>query len=107
MMLYMFGRSVEERVGRTEFVVYCLLCGFGGAMLSFGLLQLPQPMGPVIGASGAIYGVALAFAWFWPHEPIYVFPLPEPIAAKWLVTVALVGSLLPGWRACRLAAHLS
>src|SRR5258708_31304311 len=86
-------------MGGRGFLFFYLLCGFGGAMLSFGLLQLPQPMGPVIGASGAIYGVALAFAWFWPNEPIYVFPLPEPIAAKWLVTFALVVSLILAWRA--------
>src|SRR5437773_3904746 len=61
--LYVFGPPVEERMGGRSFLVYYLLCGFGGATLSFGLLQLPQPMGPVIGASGAIYGVALAFAW--------------------------------------------
>jgi hypothetical protein len=105
--LYVFGPPVEERMGGRDFLVYYLLCGFGGAMLSFGLLQLPQPMGPVIGASGAIYGVALAFAWFWPNEPIYVFPLPEPIAAKWLVTFALVVSLILAWRASDGVAHLA
>ena len=105
--LYVFGPPVEERMGGRDFLVYYLLCGFGGAMLSFGLLQLPQPMGPVIGASGAIYGVALAFAWFWPNEPIYIFPLPEPIAAKWLVTFALVVSLLLAWRASDGVAHLA
>jgi membrane associated rhomboid family serine protease len=92
--LYVFGPPVEERMGGRAFLSYYLLCGFGGAILSFGLLQLPRPMGTVIGASGAIYGVALAFAWYWPNEPIYVFPLPEPIAAKWLVAFAVIISLV-------------
>ena len=47
----------------------------------------------VIGASAAVYGVLLAFAWAAPDRPIYVFPLPEPIAAKWLVTFAAAVSL--------------
>ena len=105
--LYVFGPPVEERMGGRAFLVYYLLCGFGGAMLSFGLLQLPRPMGTVIGASGAIYGVALAFAWYWPNEPIYVFPLPEPVAAKWLVTFAVVVSLLLAWWGSDGVAHLA
>jgi len=105
--LYVFGPPVEERMGGRAFLVYYLLCGFGGAVLSFGLLQLPRPMGTVIGASGAIYGVALAFAWFWPNEPIYVFPFPEPIAAKWLVAFAVVVSLVLAWWASDGVAHLA
>jgi membrane associated rhomboid family serine protease len=95
--LYVFGPSVEERMGGRTFPLYYLLCGWGGAILSFGLLQLPRPVGTVIGASGAIYGVALAFAWYWPNEPINVFPFPDPIPAKWLVTFAVVVSLILAW----------
>ncbi len=40
----------------------------------------------MIGASGAIFGVAVAFAWYWPDHPVSLFPLPDPVAAKWLVT---------------------
>jgi Rhomboid family len=60
---------------------------------SFGLEQL-RPVSLVIGASAAVYGVLLAFAWAWPDQPIYVFPFPAPIAAKWLVTFAVAVSLL-------------
>src|SRR5258708_10764244 len=89
--LYVFGPPVEERMGGRDFLVYYLLCGFGGAMFSFGLLQLPQPMGPVIGASRAIYGVGLALPLFLAHEPILLVPLPQPIAAEWLVAFPPVG----------------
>src|SRR6266851_3431166 len=38
------------------------------------------------GASVAVLGVAVAFAWYWPDDAVLIFPLPDPIAAKWLVT---------------------
>src|SRR5437867_5590247 len=86
--LYVFGPEVEERMGGGPFLGYYLLCGLGGAVLSFVLIQF-RPVELVIGASAAVYGVLLAFAWAAPDRPIYVFPLPEPIPAKWLVTFAV------------------
>ena len=90
--LYVFGPEVEERMGGGPFLGYYLLCGLGGAVLSFVLIQF-RPVELVIGASAAVYGVLLAFAWAAPDRPIYVFPLPEPIPAKWLVTFAVAVSL--------------
>jgi len=96
--LFVFGGPVEERMGGRQFLTYYLLCGLGGAALSFLLMQF-RPVELVIGASAAVYGVMLAFAWAWPNQPIYVFPFPEPIAAKWLVTfavgISLVLALIP------------
>ena len=89
LLLFVFGSSVEERMGGRMFIVFYLLCGIGGATASFPLAQavvVPQ----VLGASGAVLGVAVAFAWYWPDHPVFVFPLPDPISAKWLVTF-LVG----------------
>src|SRR3989475_2194070 len=64
----------------------------------------------VVGASAAVYGVLLAFAWAWPNQPINVFPLPEPIPAKWLVTfyvaISLVPALLPASDGVAHLAHL-
>src|SRR5437879_12686327 len=64
----------------------------------------------IVGASGGVYGVMLAFAWFWPHQPIYVFPFPEPVPIKWLVTfavaVSLILGLLPGSNGVAHLAHL-
>ena len=64
----------------------------------------------MVGASGAILGVALAFAWFWPDAPIFVFPFPAPIPARWLVTFAvavdLVLALFPGNDGLAHLAHL-
>src|SRR3989442_2498521 len=87
--LFMFGPAVEERLGGRAFIGYYFLCGVGGAALTYALM-LFRPVGLVVSASAAVYGVMLAFAWFWPDLPIYVVPLPVPIPAKWLVTF-LVG----------------
>ena len=92
--LFMFGGSVEERIGSRTFIWFYLLCGMGGAALSFVLMQLVPIRLPIVGASGAIYGVLVAFAWNWPDAPIYVFPFPMPIPAKWLVTFAVAISLI-------------
>lgn len=85
LMLFVFGPSVEDRMGGRPFFLYYLLCGVGGAAFSFLLTQW-VPVHLIVGASGAILGVALAFAWYWPDHPVFVFPFPEPIPAKWLVT---------------------
>src|SRR3970040_2388067 len=76
--LFMFGGPVEERFGSRAFIWFYLLCGMGGAALSFLLMQLVRIGVPIVGASGAIYGVMVAFAWHWPAAPIYPLPLPVP-----------------------------
>jgi len=86
LMLFFFGPAVEDRMGTRAFLGYYLLSGLGGAALSF-LIALFAPVAPFVGASGAVFGVALAFAMHWPDAPIYVFPLPVPIRAKWLVVI--------------------
>jgi len=87
--LYVFGPPVEERMGSRAFIGYYLICGLGGAVLSFIF-----PLTLVVGASGAILGVALAFAWYWPEAPVFVLPFPEPIAARWLVTFYVMFDLV-------------
>ncbi len=108
--LFMFGPPVEERMGGAHFFAYYVLCGLGGAAVSFVLTQFRAVLTPVVGASAAVYGVMLAFAWAWPDQPIYVFPLPVPIAAKWLVTFAVaisfVLALLPANDGVAHLAHL-
>jgi len=96
LMLFMFGPSVEDQMGGRTFFLFYLLCGVGGAALSF-LLATWAALGVVIGASGAILGVAVAFAWYWPNHPVFVFPLPDPIPAKWLVTFLVAFDLALAW----------
>jgi membrane associated rhomboid family serine protease len=94
LMLFFFGPAVEERMGGRAFLGYYLVCGLGGAALSF-LIALFTPVAPFVGASGAVLGVALAFAMMWPDAPILIFPLPVPIKAKWLVLGLAVLDLMP------------
>jgi membrane associated rhomboid family serine protease len=96
LMLYVFGPSVEDRMGSRMFVLFYLVCGLGGATLSFLLTQW-APVGTIVGASGAIMGVAVAFAWYWPSYPVFVFPLPDPIPARWLITFLIGLDLALAW----------
>ena len=96
LMLYVFGPSVEDRMGSRMFPLFYLACGLGGATLSFLLTQW-APVGTIVGASGAIMGVAVAFAWYWPNHPVFVFPLPDPIPAKWLITFLVGLDLALAW----------
>ncbi len=89
LMLFVFGTAVESRMGSRTFILYYLLCGTGAALFSLGLSEIMQ-VGPFVGASGAVLGVALAFAIYWPDAELVVFPIPMPIRAKTLVTL-LVG----------------
>jgi len=77
--LVFFGPPLEERWGSNEFIRYYLICGAGGAALSFLFSGAS-----VVGASAAVYGVLLAFAMAWPNAPIYVWGV-LPVKAKWLV----------------------
>jgi membrane associated rhomboid family serine protease len=100
LMLYVFGTAVESRMGSRHFLLYYLFCGVGAAVFSL-LLAGFMPVGPFVGASGGILGVAVAFAMFWPDAELIVFPIPVPIKARTLVIglVALdvIGSRLwPG-----------
>lgn len=87
--LFVFGRAVEDHMGGWAFLRYYFLCGIGGAVLSFAFVFV-SPAQQILGASAAVYGVALAFAYYWPNTPVYVFPLPFPVKVKWMV-VALAG----------------
>jgi membrane associated rhomboid family serine protease len=78
LILFFFGPPLEDRWGSEEFLKFYLIAGLGGATLS---LLFPYP---IAGASGAIYGVMVAFALYWPNNPIYFWGI-FPIKAKYLV----------------------
>jgi len=89
--LYFFGPRLEDRLGGRPFLTLYFLSGLGGAVFSF----LFARQYPVVGASGAVYGVLLGFAMFWPRERIYLWMI-VPVEA-WLLAVLLVaGSLWAG-----------
>jgi len=96
LMLFFFGPAVEERMGGSGFGLFYFTCGFGGAVLSLAMSSI-SPAAPIVGASGAVLGVALAFAASWPNAPIYIFPLPVPIKVKWLVAFLVITNLWMAW----------
>jgi membrane associated rhomboid family serine protease len=81
--LWWMGRAVEETMGPRTFTVIYFGAGVGGALLDIAFAQLTGIV-PVIGASGAVYGIMVAFAMLYPTMPIMLFLLP-PIQARYLV----------------------
>jgi membrane associated rhomboid family serine protease len=84
LILFFFGPPLEERWGESEFIKFYLIGGIGGATLS--LVFWDQT---IIGASAAVYAVMVAYAMYWPDNPIYIWGI-FPVKAKWLV-IALIG----------------
>ena len=89
--LYFFGPRLEDRLGGKSFLMLYFLSGLGGAVFSF----LFARQYPVVGASGAVYGVLLGFAMFWPRERIYLWMI-LPVEAWLLATLLVLGSLWAG-----------
>ena len=92
--LFMFGPMVEDRLGGARFLRLYLVSALGGSLLSLALLPLAGDA-VIIGASAAVFGVMLAFVFEWPDAPIFVFPLPVPVKAKWLILFFAVVNVLP------------
>lgn len=81
--LWWMGRAVEERLGPRTFCAIYFGSGIGGALLDVLLAQV-FGITYVIGASGAVFGVMVAFAVLYPRMPIMLFLLP-PIEARYVV----------------------
>jgi membrane associated rhomboid family serine protease len=86
LVLYFFGPRVEGRLGSGSFLALYLVSGLTGALLSAW-----NPVVPIIGASGAIFGVELAYARYWPRDKIYIYGV-LPIEARWLVVIMTIVS---------------
>lgn len=96
--LWMFGRVLEYEMGWKRFITYYIVCGVGAALfqmcvaqLDLARLEVGSPMWyaymstPTVGASGAIFGLLLAFGLLHPREEIsFVFP-PIAMEARWFV----------------------
>ena len=94
--LWMFGVDLERRWGRTAFLRYYFVCGIGAGLTCVAVGLLPLAMAtevyriPTIGASGAIYGLLLAYAIFFPNRIIYYFIFPIPVRIYVLLAGILV-----------------
>lgn len=94
LLLFFLGTRVEQRMGHKVFPLYYLFCGLGGPVVAslVGLAGMASP--PFVGASGAVFGVAVAFALYWPEAEILIFPLPIPLRARTFVLGLLAIDLL-------------
>lgn len=86
--LWMFGMPVEAQWGPTEFLKYYFLCGVGAALTSAAIS--PHSMIPVIGASGSIYGLLVAFAMLYPDAVVYLYFLIPVKAAHMAILFGLL-----------------
>src|SRR5438105_5163176 len=100
--LWMFGTELERTWGTRYFLKFYLVTGIGAGVLTvffsllpFGFARQLQHAN-VIGASGAIYGLLLAYALYFPDRPIYmyfVFPIPAKIFVAIMGAIAFLSSM--------------
>ena len=103
--VYMFGRTLEQVWGSKRFLFYYITTGMGAGIIQelawyveFGgqITQIANAYGweqasialnglVTIGASGAVFGILLAFGMLFPNVPLYLMFIPVPIKAKWFV----------------------
>lgn len=85
--LFFFGTQVERRMGSKEFLLFYLVTGFLAGLFSFFFYMISGNYGVfLLGASGAVFAVLLAFASFYPQARIFVFGI-IPMRAPVLVLV--------------------
>jgi membrane associated rhomboid family serine protease len=82
LIIWMFGTTLEQVWGGRRFLQYYMICGLGAAIFSFIFSYNVQ----VIGASGAGYGILLAYGVLFPYNQIYIWGI-IPVRARTLVIV--------------------
>jgi len=93
--LWMFGMEMENLWGSKRFLIYYLVCGLGAGITNVLVAPLLGQAVPTVGASGAVFGVLIAFGMLFPERPIYLYFL-LPIRAKFFVTGFIVLELIYG-----------
>lgn len=87
--LWMFGREIEMMWGKARFLQYYFitLVGAGLVQLFVASAAVSEDVYPTVGASGAVFGVLMAFAWMFPNRMIMLLIPPIPLKAKWFVLI--------------------
>jgi membrane associated rhomboid family serine protease len=118
--LWIFGRVLESIWGSKKFLLFYLVCGIGAAMAHMVVAYFQyQPIlealefakatgqteyverlqsfgGYAVGASGAVMGVMVAFAYLFPNTELMLLFPPIPIKAKWLILILIAFDLFGG-----------
>jgi membrane associated rhomboid family serine protease len=95
--LWMFGTELEYNWGTRDFLKFYFVSGIGGGVLQWALsfTGLTSPMSPTLGASGAIFGLLVAYGLMWPDRMILVFGI-LPMKALQMVILFAAYSLFQG-----------
>ncbi len=107
LVLWMFGAELENTWGSKKFIIYYMLCGLGGAaahLIVSPLIGIPPA--PMLGASGAVFGLLAAFGLLFPDRMIY-FYFFIPIKAKYFVLFYLGYELYEGFQGADGVAHFA
>lgn len=96
--LWMFGRTLEYELGSRRFLIYYMVCGIGAALIQmFAAWLSSEYYIQLVGASGAVMGLLLAFGVMHPNATIVLLIPPIPMKAKWFVVIYGVIELFLGW----------
>jgi membrane associated rhomboid family serine protease len=95
-VLWMFGSQLAMVWGSKRFLRFYLVCGIGAGFIislwpyvvvALGLTSEMSLLAPTVGASGAIYGVMLAYSLTWPDRTIMLIFPPVAFRAIWLIPI--------------------
>lgn len=89
--VYMFGADMERVWGGRRYLIYYLVCAVAAALSQLLVNSITGAPYPTLGASGAVFGLLLAFARYFPERKIILLLLPIPLPAK--LFVVLYGAL--------------
>jgi len=113
--LWMFGVDLERSWGTRFFARFYFVAGIGAALTTLLMSLLPFGFAEslyasvTVGASGAIYGLLVAFAMMYPHRPIYLymlFPIPARIFVLIIGAISFLSSVSEARGGVAHAAHL-
>lgn len=106
--LVMFGLATEKAMGSSEFLLFYFFCGIFDGVLSLLLYWISGVNTLLVGASGAVYAVLLAFAVFYPRSILRIWgiiPVPAPLLVILYAVIELVSHFAGGGSVAHLA-HL-
>ena len=82
-------------MGVAKFLLYYMLCGIGAGVANLLVAPMLGQVAPTVGASGAVFGILIAFGMLWPDRPIYIYFL-LPIRAKYFIAASIGLELITG-----------
>ncbi len=97
MGLFFLGPHIEQVLGKERFLIFYLACGFAAMAMHMLLAYLGLIYAsPVVGASGAIMGIFIAFAILFPNTKLMLLFPPIPVKAKYLMGILVLFDVFSG-----------